>query len=133
VKIDELIPISSVSDRLPSTVEELLLTIKEQDGLIKNLQLAMKILKEDLDSYEREFSKAKPVSTEEQICIDQIRLLNEKSRNDELDFEDAKKFEIYHKNLRLARGLTVDGGDSRKKPPRKLSTAQLIDLASTPE
>jgi len=68
------------------------------------------------------------VSSEEQICLQQLRLLEEKSAICELDFEEAKKFEIFHKNLRLARGQVVDVTD-KKKANQKLSTVDLLKIA----
>jgi hypothetical protein len=43
------------------------------------------------------------VSTEELICIEQIELLRSKSLGRELTLEEAKKLDLFVKNLRLAR------------------------------
>jgi uncharacterized protein (DUF1800 family) len=43
------------------------------------------------------------VSTEELICIEQIELLRAKSLGRELTLEEAKKLDLFVKNLRLAR------------------------------
>lgn len=106
----------------PSSFEELI-----EYGTLDQLIVLAKKLKQ-----ENELLRAQPtssaVSSEEQICLQQLRLLEEKSAICELDFEEAKKFEIFHKNLRLARGQVVDATD-KKKSNQQLSTVELLKIA----
>jgi hypothetical protein len=71
--------------------------------------------------------RAGPVSNDEQICLQQIKLLTEKSYERELDLDETKRFEIFSKNLRAIRGQVVDG--SKKGPKPIMSTAKLLEIA----
>lgn len=57
----------------------------------------------------REQNKGKaPISDEEQICIDQLKLLNEMSTGIELNMEQSKKVEIFTKLLLALRAKTPE-------------------------
>ena len=90
------------------------------------LKKIIKALQEEILLLRQQIPSPNAISPEEQICIQQLRILEDKSYQGELDFEDAKKFEIYHKNLRMARGQVVEVKD--KKTP-KLSAAKLMEIA----
>lgn len=101
-----------------SDLEELNKT--ELIAAIQNLRIELDIL--------RNAPKASALSNEELICLQQIKMLTEKSFERELDMEEAKKFEIFHKNLRMARGQVIDATD-KKKVDKKLTTARLLEIA----
>lgn len=69
------------------------------------------------------------LTPEESICISQLKYLNHIAQNTELTMEEAKKFDIFHKNLRLARGQVVEVKDDKKKKPQ-LSLTELMEIAS---
>lgn len=95
-------------------------TVDELLTLIKNLKQEIFVLRSQTTS--------SAVSSEERICVQQLLILEDKSSVCELDFEEAKKFEIFHKNLRLARGQVIDVTD-KKKANQKLGTAELLKIA----
>lgn len=65
------------------------------------------------------------ISDAEAICIREIQKLNELSATSGLDIEDAKIFDILHKNLVLAR----EKSGSRKKG-KKEKEVSVVDLLS---
>lgn len=65
---------------------------------------------------------------EEKICLDQLKLLNSKSKSQELTFEETKKVEIYSKVLNSLR----QGPDKKiKDPAKKKDTAELLRMMDT--
>jgi hypothetical protein len=86
--------------------------------MIQDLQLEVSILRNP---------PTEGVSPEESLCVSQLRFLNHIAQNGELSLEEAKKFEIFHKNLRLARGQVVEV--TKKKAPT-LTVDQLLELAN---
>jgi hypothetical protein len=61
--------------------------------------------------------KVSTVSPEEAICIEQIRILKEKSSRQPFSETDCKILDILHKNLKIARGekVAADGKGKTKK------------------
>lgn len=61
------------------------------------------------------------ISDEEYICTAQIKKLRESSDVESFTGEEAKIFDILHKNLKLARGeVTLDGKRKKKLPASEL-------------
>jgi hypothetical protein len=102
--------------------KELELIIKERDELKLELIQLQVIIDENglLEEDKRKMSDA------ELICIMQIKRLYDKSLVADFTETDAKILDTLHKNLRLARGQTVEKDKSKKA--KKLSTAQLLEL-----
>ena len=80
-----------------------------QQFLIENLMNKNKIL-EEKNAHLEEILKntvkkdvVMPISPEEMVCIEQIALLKQKSSGRALELEEAKKFDIFVKNLKLIR------------------------------
>ena len=67
---------------------------------LTNELIKYKILLKEIDS------DANPdiVSDEEAICVEQIRNLKNLSSDRELNTDEAKRLDLFHKNLKLARG-----------------------------
>jgi len=61
---------------------------------------------------------------EEKICIDQLKLLNIKSKSQELTFEETKKVEIFSKVLNSLRQTP----NKSKGPLKKKDTAELLRM-----
>lgn len=69
------------------------------------------------------------ISPEEEICLQQLHLINQTSKNSVLTLEDARKTEIYSKillNLK-AQPKDIDGA------AKNLSTDELLKLAGSPD
>jgi esterase/lipase len=66
-------------------------------------------------------------NSEELICIEQIKILKERSRTRELDINDVKKLDILIKNLRLIRSQPTDNINASYKD---VSEEDLIAIAS---
>jgi len=72
-----------------------------------------KILSEN--EIDDEIDKELLISDEESICINEIKKLKKLSDIGGLTHEDVKTLDILHKNLRMIRGLSVDGPKKSKK------------------
>lgn len=66
------------------------------------------------------------ISDVEAICIDQIKKLKDIATNGLLSETDTKILDILYKNLRLARGLTVEKQTDKKA--KKASTEELFKI-----
>lgn len=66
------------------------------------------------------------ISDVEAICIDQLKKLKEVSLAGRLTETDAKILDVLYKNLRLARGLTVEKNNDKKT--KKASTDELFKI-----
>lgn len=71
------------------------------------------------------------ITPEEQICIKQIEILNNRSMERELNLEEVKKLDLYIKNLKLIRQEANMIVESTKS--NKLSEAELLALVSSQE
>jgi hypothetical protein len=92
------------------------------------LEMKIRILMEENALLREQIPTNNAVSTEEQICLDQLRLLRQKSDNhEEFTLDETKKFELFHKNLRLARGQVFDAEKGNKQ--KKLTNEELLQIA----
>jgi hypothetical protein len=66
------------------------------------------------------------IDDEEVICVQQIKLLKEKSDEEELSIEDVKKLDILHRNLKIARGENTRV--NQKSKTNNASTKDLISI-----
>lgn len=66
------------------------------------------------------------ISDAEAICIREIQKLNELSATSGLNIEDAKIFDILHKNLVLAREKS--GSRKKGKKEKEVSVADLLSI-----
>jgi predicted nucleotidyltransferase component of viral defense system len=82
-----------------SKVKDLKEIAEVQHALIEKLQAEIAVLKQKTVS--------KPsvlrISSEEQICMEQIEILKNRSRDRELSLDEVKRLDILIKNLRLIR------------------------------
>lgn len=62
---------------------------------------------------------------EEYICLEQIRILKDKSRDRELDINDVKKLDLLIKNLRLIRSQPTENVNEM----RDVSEQDLLSIA----
>ena len=69
-------------------------------------------------------------SDEEMLCIEQIKILKDKSSSRELDVNDVKKLDLLIKNLRLIRSQPTDTIDVNNK---NVSEEDLIAAARKSE
>ncbi len=74
--------------------------LRAENEKLRNEVIKYKILLKEVDS------DANPdiVSDQEAICVEQIRKLKEASSKRDLTTDEAKKLDILHKNLKMARG-----------------------------
>jgi len=111
-------------DNILNVEKELQIKILEEENTkLKHELIKCKILLKEIDS------DANPnlVSDEEAICVEQIRRLKEVSEDRELSTDEAKKLDILHKNLKLARGEDLRVKSANKV--KKLSSADLTNIA----
>lgn len=99
---------------------------KERDDLsrqVKHLQEAVKKATAQPKVAQPENEK----SYQEQICIEQLKLLNSKSQDNELTAEEARKVDIYTKLL-----IQIQGGTANKPKSaiEKMSTEDLLKLVN---
>jgi len=86
---------------------------EKQQDLIEKLLNDNKLLSEKVGHLE-EMLKASaatikvPMTVEELICIEQIDLLRQKSRDRELSLDESKRLDIFIKNLRLIRNESTE-------------------------
>lgn len=85
----------------------------QQQKVIHKLMLENKVLKEKvahmeglLDSVVMQTAISGPVTPEEMICMEQIKILHERSTQRELTLDDVKRLDILVKNLRLIREMS---------------------------
>lgn len=67
----------------------------------------------------------------ETICIVQLAILKGVAMSRELVLEECKKAEIFTKILMLLKGKTVSDETKKKETSRKLTTEELLSLASS--
>lgn len=90
--------------------------VKQQE-IIELQQFEIKTLKEKNQHLEQlltSLSKGesvKEVSQEEMICIEQIFLLKRKSSERELTLDEAKRLDLFIKNLKVIRGDSIKNAD----------------------
>jgi hypothetical protein len=70
--------------------------------------------------------KLNTITNEEAICVEQIKLLKEKSSKGPFTETDCKILDILHKNLKMARGEKVAADKSAKT--KKLSDEELTNI-----
>ena len=87
-----------------------IVVLRNEIEKLKNEVIKYKILLNEIDS------DANPniVSDEEAICVEQIHKLKENYTKRELSTDEAKKLDIFHKNLKLARGQGIRVGAKNK-------------------
>lgn len=95
-------------------------------GQLENLTheiIKYKILLNEIDS------EANPdiVTDAEAICVEQIRRLKEDSSKRVLSSDEAKKLDIFHKNLKLSRGEGSRVGS--RTSAGKMTSDQLAEIA----
>jgi len=66
-------------------------------------------------------------NTEELICVEQIKILKDRSRTRELDINDVKKLDLLIKNLRLIRSQPTDNINTSY---RDVSEEELLAIAT---
>ena len=100
-----------------------MITLRNEVEKLKNEVIKYKVLLHEIDS------EANPdiVSDEEVICIEQISRLRKTSNKRPLTTDEAKKFDIYHKNLKLARGQGSRVGS--RNQAGKMSAEKLAEIA----
>lgn len=94
---------------------------------IAELEAENNFLKNELSLYKDNKTEIIIKSAEEQVCELEIMRLRNIAQNGPLDLEETKQFDLYVKNLYLAKGKpnTLENGKKKKK---KLSEAELIQL-----
>lgn len=108
---------------------------------IEVLRLRQKLaeLEEKLASYENTLrindlmDVIKTPSTEELICIREIKKLDELSKRQGLQIEDTKIFDTLVKALHLIRSGSLPKEDKKKKKEEKIDVAKLISIATGKE
>lgn len=100
-----------------------LMSLRNEVERLTNEVIKYKILLKEVDS------DVNPdiVSDEEALCVEQIRKLKEQSAKRPLTTDEAKRLDIFHKNLKLARGEGSRVGSRNKAT--KLSQEELEKLA----
>lgn len=93
--------------------------LEQENQKLKHEIIKCKILLNEIDS------EANPdiISDEEAICVEQINRLKKISDDRDLSTDEAKKLDILHRNLKLARGEDLRVKSSNKA--KKLSTDEL--------
>lgn len=105
----------------------------EKDFEIAALRSELKKVTNELTKYrvllDEVDSEANPniVSDEEVICIQEIRKLKEASDHRQLSTDEAKRLDLFHKNLKLARGENTRVGS--KNTAKGLTQTELENLA----
>ena len=105
----------------------------EKDFEISTLHNEITRLKNEISKYRillnEVDNEANPnfISDEEIICVEQIRKLKEDSATRVLSTDEAKKLDIFHKNLKLARGEGTRVGS--KASTKKMSSLDLEQIA----
>ena len=94
--------------------------VKRLNTLVKELNLEIKDLTQVIveNDLEEEIGVIKPISTEEQICIDGINHLSVLFKQGNFDRNDTQMLDILHKNLRMIRGLQTE--PERKVKPKNV-------------
>lgn len=113
-------PLHSDSNPLQAQYDELLKKFQE----LQLERTKLFILAKDnglLDDVEK-------ISDTEAICVEQIRRLKDKSTSSEFCEADAKILDLLHKNLRMARGQTVEKENNKKT--KAMTSEQLLRLVS---
>lgn len=83
---------------------------EKQQEIIERYQFEIKILKEKNQHLEHLLTSlsngemVKQVTPEEMICIEQIQILKSKSSQRELSLDEAKRLDLFVKNLKVIRG-----------------------------
>ena len=112
-------------------------------GGMSDIDLEIKALKDRISEVEAENSKLKEIivqndlqdeiedidctSLEEQLCVNGIRYIAAKVRDQDFDDKDIKNFDVLLKNLRNIRG----NADSMVKPTKQESTAELLKIVGS--
>lgn len=115
-----------------SDIKELVVSFKED--IVPSLQAEIRQLKIDNEQLSRrvkELSEIKSVSPEELICVEQIRILQNRSAQRELSLEEVKKLDYLIKNLRLIKEQSTENLASTVY--RDVTEDDLVAIASQPE
>jgi len=70
-------------------------------------------------------------SDTETVCVIQIAMLKGLAMNKELTLEETKKLEVFAKTLQMIRGKPTSDSDKKRDVGTKLTTEQLLALASS--
>lgn len=114
-------------------------TIIAQSKKIHELEKKLETLEQKLVDSERKVNVASALSIEqvegtsdtETVCVIQIAMLKGLAMNRELVLEEVKKLEIFAKTLMLIRGKPVAEDTKKKESGSRLTTEQLLALASS--
>jgi len=117
--------------------KELQVFSEKQMAAITKLQEENNLLKQKLGHLERmlvELEQRKVsfnnMQDEELICIEQIQVLKQKSSSRELSLDEAKRLDLFIKNLRLIREQSTEVINSTDY--RDLGEEALVRIASRP-
>jgi len=102
-----------------------IIALQNEIERLTNELIKYRILLKEIDS------EANPdiVSDEEAICVEQIHKLKEESSKRTLTSDEAKRLDIFHKNLKLARGEGTRVGSRNKAG--KATQEELEQLAKS--
>lgn len=123
--------------QLIATAESHYLALQSVDAKIKKQEQELKHLQDLLTSNssttEEKSVEKLLVSKEQALLEDQIHILYQRSLSKELNIEEAKKLDIFLRNLNLIKGqATGIVGTTSKKFKQDMSESRLIQIASTP-
>ena len=109
---------------IEASAEFEVVALKNEVERLKNELIKYKILLNEIDS------EANPdiVSDEEAICVEQIHRLKDSSSKRQLTTDEAKKLDILHKNLKLARGQ--DTRIAARNQAGKMTAKELANIAN---
>lgn len=102
-------------------------TLQEENNFLKQKLGALERMLVELEQRKVNFSS---MPDEELICIEQIQVLKQKSSSRELSLDEAKRLDLFIKNLRLIREQSTEVINSVDY--RDLGEETLVRIASTP-
>jgi hypothetical protein len=138
-----------ITDKILSTFESLedmkeyassqYLTIITQSKKITELERKTEVLETKLADAEKRAAVSSSLSIEqpegqsdtETVCVIQIAMLKGLAMNKELTLEETKKLEVFAKTLQMIRGKPTSDSDKKRDVGTKLTTEQLLALASS--
>lgn len=133
--MSDIVDISDLRKSLVEKTEKKDLTefAEKQQQVIERLTFEIKTLKEKNQHLEHLLTSLSQgetvtqVTPEEMICIEQIQILKSKSSQRELSLEEAKRLDIFVKNLKVIRGDSSQVIDAPLL--EKVTTDDLIAIA----
>jgi uncharacterized coiled-coil DUF342 family protein len=114
-------------------------TIITQSKKITELERRAESLETKLADAEKRAAVSSSLSIEqpegqsdtETVCVIQIAMLKGLAMNKELTLEETKKLEVFAKTLQMIRGKPTSDSDKKRDVGTKLTTEQLLALASS--